>query len=258
MLALVLALGVFLTNAGWQIVKAAETQQQQDEELFNSDYNDVTNWNKYDATSGWDNAWCPKLSGQIYPQKDGDNGYLTHTQNQHSLGVIRLGHSYQDKDKNDLSKYVVAVPGKTYLIEYDMYVYANAFAQENNKLSDGWPKNNTMEIGIAVGNKNADFTSTEYSAYEKSNYTSDIKIFETFAAGTNPNSKTWEGNKNGWVHRSYTYTVPSDCDVSTNDALQLFVSHGSRCAVSFDNIKVTATAGIEVTYVIEGNNTKIW
>ena len=206
--------------------------------LFESDYNGVTDYSSYrsDYWVGWGKA----LAGNAFTQNINGNGYISYTQNNMHMGVIRLGHDYKTNTIGEYN-YVKAIPGRTYVIEYDMKIYANAVAQGKNLLSAGWPlgeDGQNMEIGVAVADPLASVNDMRLVAYK--NGTSNYQVFDKYMLKSNPDSKTWDGNKDGWVHKKIVYTVPTDIDVSTNNALQIFIGYGSRCEISFDNIKVTS------------------
>lgn len=239
--ATLMVISMIVTMQGTAALTASAETNEEETVLFESNYNDVTNYGGHSKDGGYNTKWYPELAGQVFPQKDADgNGYLAHTQSDNTLGVIRLGHNYKDKTME--YQPVEAVPGQAYRIEYDMYVSANKFAKENNRLGEHWPQTNSVEIGIAVGNKDKSIKDISYQAtghYKSSAYTSDYKVLETIAAGSDPDSSTWQGNRDGWVHREFIYTVPEACDVSVNNALQIFVAYGTRCEIRFDNIKVS-------------------
>lgn len=212
-------------------VKTAEFAQES--VLFESNYDDVTNYTGYGENKyyvGWNNA----LAGNTFPRVVEENGFISYTQSTMHLGVIRLGHDYKTKTF-DSYNYIEAVPGKTYVIDYDFKIYANTYAQSSEQLlAEGWPKGGgAMEIGVAVANPTASVSEVSLSNYKSG--VSDYQVYESYPLLSNPDS-------NGWIHKTIEYTVPSDIDVSTNNALQIFIGNGSRCEASFDNIKVTSAA----------------
>ena len=224
---------------------AAQTAEFAEETvLFESDYNGVTDWDGYSATS-YNADWCTSLAGNAFPRVVDGNGYISYTQNSNTLGVIRLGHSYKTKEIGTYD-YVKAEPGKTYVIEYDTKVYANTFAQStSDRLAQGWPLGGAdMFMGIAVANPTKSIEGNGVNQYlnENGDFVSYYQTVDTIQRKSNPDSSKWEGNVNGWVHRTVEFKVPDDLDVSANYALQIFIGNGSRCEMSFDNIKVT-TAG---------------
>ena len=135
--------------------------------IYESNYNDVTNWEGYSATS-YDLGWSKKLAGNAFPRVVDGNGYISYTQNTHTLGVIRLGHDYKTKDIGEYT-YVEAVPGRTYVIEYDMKVYANTVAQSTpERLAQGWPIGGAdMFVGIAVANPTKSIEDIQVTQYLK-------------------------------------------------------------------------------------------
>lgn len=212
-------------------VKTAEFAQES--VLFESNYDDATNYTGYGENKyyvGWNNA----LAGNTFPRVVEENGFISYTQSTMHLGVIRLGHDYKTKTF-DSYNYIEAVPGKTYVIDYDFKIYANTYAQSSEQLlAEGWPKGGgAMEIGVAVANPTASVSEVSLSNYKSG--VSDYQVYESYPLLSNPDS-------NGWIHKTIEYTVPSDIDVSTNNALQIFIGNGSRCEASFDNIKVTSAA----------------
>lgn len=221
--------------------------------LFESNYDTVTDYSSYrgDYWVGWGR----ELAGNAFPQNVEGNGYIAYTQNNMHLGVIRLGHSFKNNSLTDYNC-IRAEKGKIYTVEFDMKVYASAVAIGRDLLSDGWPLGNDVKIGIAVGNATKGISDVSYANYCKSDYTSYTEEFETIKAKSNPDSKEWEGNDNGWVHRKWSFTVPQDCDLSNNDALQLFIAFGSRCEIHFDNIKVTSAGKYTGTVLAEEDYSK--
>ena len=211
-----------------------------DDTLFENNYDDVTNWSGYSATS-FDACWSKALAGNAFPRVVDGNGYISYTQNTNTLGVIRLGHSYKSKDIGDYS-YVKAIPGRTYVIEYDMKVYASTVALSTpERFAQGWPLGGAdMIVGIAVANPTKSIADKNAGDYLKDTkeYVSYYQTIDTIQRNTNPDSSKWEGNVNGWVHKTVEFKVPDDLDVSVNDALQIYVGNGQRCEISFDNIKV--------------------
>ena len=95
MLALVLALGCFLANADSLSVKANENYLQQDQVMSEQNYDNAVTAS--DVYGGFG-----KLSNQMYPKKDGDNGYIYYTQSSKTIGILRLGHTYTN---NSLTEY---------------------------------------------------------------------------------------------------------------------------------------------------------
>ena len=222
-------------DSGTKTVEYAESTV-----LYESDYNGVTNYGDYGENKyyvGWNNA----LAGNTFPRVVDGNGFISYTQSTMHLGVIRLGHDYKTSTF-DTYNYIEAVPGKTYVIEYDFKIYANTYAQSTEDLlAQGWPQDGgDMEIGVAVANPTASVADMSLLNYK--NGTSNYQVFDKYMLKSNPDSKTWDGNKDGWVHKKIVYTVPTDINVSTNKALQIFIGYGSRCEISFDNIKVTSAS----------------
>jgi len=216
------------------------------EVLFESDYSDVTDYSSHRNDYYVD--WGQSLAGNVFTQNIDGNGYIAYTQNTNSLGVIRLGHNYNTNTIGEYN-YIEAIPGKTYLIEYDMKVYANYFAQSTpERLAQGWPQGGEdAYVGIAVANPTADIKGKDVRHYiaDTKEFVSYYERVETFARYSNPDTSKWEGNVDGWVHKSVEFTVPSELDVSVNNAIQLFMGNGSRCQISFDNIKVSLVSSKE-------------
>ena len=209
--------------------------------IYESDYNDVTNWDGYSTTS-YNANWSNSLAGNAFPRVVDGNGYISYTQNSFTLGVIRLGHDYKTKDIGEYT-YVEAVPGRTYVIEYDTKVYANTYAKSTEtNLAQGWPQGGAdMFVGIAVANPTKSIEDIQVTQYLKDtkDYVSYYQTVDTIQRNTNPDSSKWEGNVNGWVHKTVEFKVPKDLDVSVNNALQIYMGNGSRCELSIDNIKVS-------------------
>ena len=210
--------------------------------LFESDYDDVPDYASHRDDYGVD--WGRSLAGNAFTQNIDGNGYIAYTQNSNTLGVIRLGHDYKTNTIGEYN-YVKAIPGRTYVIEYDMKVYANYFAIKTNKLDQGWPQGGEgAYVGISVANPTADVKNKNVSQYiaDTKDFVSYYEKVDTFELKSNPDSSTWEGNVNGWVHKTVEFTVPADLDVSVNNAIQLFMGNGIRCQISIDNIKVTSAS----------------
>lgn len=239
MLALVLALGCFLANADSLSVKANENYLQQDQVLSEQNYDNAVTAS--DVYGGFG-----KLSNQMYPKKDGDNGYIYYTQSSKTIGILRLGHTYTNKSLTEYAP-ITVTPGQTYSIEFDYrlkpYLDTTQYPE--------WPKSD-LTIGVAVGSANESLENIEYKKNDKTGYldkyVSWYKNIEVLAsAKTQPNVD--------WTHKTITVTIPKDCDVSEFNALQLYATMGQRCGLHIDNVKVTALAGITVNYDIEGEIT---
>ena len=135
------------------------------EVLFESNYDEVTDYASHRTDYGV--RWGHALAGNVFPQNIDGNGYLAYTQNTNTLGVIRLGHDYKTNTIGDYN-YIEAIPGRTYVIEYDMKVYANYFAIKTNKLDQGWPQGGQdAYVGIAVANPTASVQSKDVGHYIK-------------------------------------------------------------------------------------------
>ena len=209
------------------------------EVLFESNYDEVTDYASHRTDYGV--RWGHALAGNVFPQNIDGNGYLAYTQNTNTLGVIRLGHDYKTNTIGEYN-YVKAIPGRTYVIEYDMKVYASYVAQSTQeRFDEGWPKGGQdAYVGIAVANPTASVQRKDVGHYIKDTkeFVSYYEKVDTFELKSNPDSSKWDGNVDGWVHKTVEFTVPADLDVSVNNAIQLFMGNGSRCQISFDNIKV--------------------
>ena len=247
---------IYFDNIKVSKVTKTEAIETEDKVLFESNYDGVTHYDNCPDGQVVNNTdWYRPLAGQLFTQKIDGNGYLEYTQSDNTLGVIRLGHTYEQKSMTYTPITVTA--GKTYVIEFDMRVNAAQWVVKSNATSTAkWPAQDLL-MGVAVG---PDTTSLNiaYDAYRDSN-TADLQVFETLAKDSKVVSTAWEGNENGWVHRKWVYTVPEDCDLSTNNALQLFFAEGQRCAVSIDNIKVTEQcAGVNVFYSVDNKTTNTY
>ena len=233
--------GILPAVAGTDEGTAKQAEFAESTVLFESNYDEVPDYAIH--RDDYQVDWGRSLAGNAFTQNIDGNGYIAYTQNSNTLGVIRLGHDYKTKDIGEYN-YVKAIPGKTYVIEYDMKVYANYFAQKTpGKLDEGWPiGGEAAYVGISVANPRADIANKNVSAYiaDTKEFVSYYEKVDTFGLKTNPDTSKWPENKDGWVHRTYEFTVPANCDVSNNNAIQLFMGNGSRCQISIDNIKVTS------------------
>ncbi len=247
---------IYFDNIKVSKVTKTEAIETEDKVLFESNYDGVTHYDNCPDGQVVNNTdWYRTLAGQLFTQKIDGNGYLEYTQSDNTLGVIRLGHTYEQKNMTYTPITVTA--GKTYMIEFDMRVNAAQWVVKSNATSTAkWPAQDLL-MGVAVGPSTTSLN-IAYDAYRGSN-TADLQVFETLAANTKVVSSDWEGNVDGWVHRKWVYTVPEDCDLSTNNALQLFFAAGQRCAVSIDNIKVTEQcAGVNVFYSVDNKTTNTY
>ncbi len=233
MLALVLALGCYLTNAEPLSAEANDTYLQQDQVISEHNYDNATS-----ASDVW--SGFAQLSNQIFPKKDGDNGYIYYAQETRTVGVLRLGHSYTNQSLTNYTP-ITVTPGQTYSIEFDYRLKP----RYNTTNHPEWPMQNLI-IGVAVGSANDSFVDLEKTGY-LNNYTSWNEEEVLASAKTQPNID--------WTHKTIKVTIPNDCDVSKFNALQLYAAAGQKCELHIDNVKVTALAGITVNYNIEGTVT---
>ena len=222
----------------------AEERVAVDTEIYSNDYNSVvastdTVWGGYAA-----------LSNNLYPLYDSDNGYLYYRQNTMGLGVIRLGHNYDNKSVTGYD-YIKAVPGRSYRIEFDMF----AAPYLNTTQYPQWPVSD-LKIGVAVSNPTKNYHEGSYLTASNYLATSNTSYYQYFDELTI--KKHSLRNDTEWSHQSIVFTIPENCDVSKNNALQIFLTEGQRCGVSIDNIKVYELAGVNVKYVIEGNETEVF
>ena len=248
---------IYFDNIKVSKVTKTEVIETEDKVLFESNYDGVTHYdNCPDGAKVNNTDWYRILAGQLFTQKIDGNGYLEYTQGDNTLGVIRLGHTYEQKSMTYTPITVTA--GKTYVIEFDMRVNAAQWVVKNNETGSAiWPAGSDLLMGVAVGPATTSLN-IAYAAYRDSN-TADLKVFESLAQSSKVVSTDWEGNKDGWVHREWIYTVPEDCNLSTNNALQLFFAGGQRCAVSIDNIKVIEQcAGVNVFYSVDNKTTNTY
>lgn len=237
MLALVLALGCFLANADSLSVKANENYLQQDQVLSELNYDNVVT-----ASDVW--GGFVDLSCQMYPKKEGNNGYLYYAQSTHTVGVLRLGHTYTNKSLTNYTP-ITVVPGQTYQIDFD---YRLKPYLDTTQYPD-WPMSD-LNLGVAVGSANETYGWINHNNYLDT-YTSYHKNVEVLATTkTQPNVD--------WTHKQITITIPENCNVTKHNALQLYVTTGQRCGFHIDNVKVTALAGITVNYNIEGQTTTVF
>ena len=111
-----------------ETASAAQTAEFAEETvLFESDYGNVTDWSAYDDETKNDASWCTKISGNLFPKKETDNGCLIYTQSSMAFGLLRLGHTYNKTDFD--YNYVRVEAGKTYTIEFDMRLKASNYAK---------------------------------------------------------------------------------------------------------------------------------
>ena len=226
---------------------AAQTAEFAEETvLFESDYGNVTDWSAYDDETKNDASWCTKISGNLFPKKETDNGCLIYTQSSMAFGLLRLGHTYNKTDFD--YNYVRVEAGKTYTIEFDMRLKASNYAKH---MGYEWPLDLDLIMGIAVGNPTKEIPgSFGPNAFKNTanGYVSYYKDYETVAIGSKPDT--------GWIHKKIAFTVPAETDISSCNALQLYFTGGKRCEASIDNIKVTSAGKYTGTVLAEEDYSK--
>ncbi len=237
-LALVMVLSGVLMHVGTIALAATTEYQQTDEVLYNEDYSDA-------KTVADRNSGFATISNDLYPYLDGENKLLRYQHRNHGVGVVQLGFDYSG---TTLTDYIAPKQNITYKVEFE-YKFADYFAADKTEA------NADLELGVAVGNKDISAANNNnyqtYTDYLAEPHTTASKVFATVPkASITPTSvkASYEGE---WISQCYEFTVPADCDV-TDKTLQLFVLGAQRAAVLIDNVKVTALAGVKVTYDIEG------
>lgn len=228
MLALVLALGVFLTNAGWQIVKAAENYTQEDKVLYDSNYDNA--W-PYVEDAAVDFYWYGNANlynkyGDVWGRLDPDdttNKVVSYRHYRDGIGVLLLGDDYTGYN-NSADTAITVKKGATYQINFK-------YKAKGTPGSD-------LEIGIALNSGNDKKTCSQ---------------FENVA--TLPKGVACD---NKWKECSVYYTVDSETDITTNNKLCIYLKNGQPVVMCFDDVKVTECAGIKVNYAIDGKTTTVF
>ena len=252
------ALQLYVTNGQWcqvdfdnikiTTVISSQPIRSSDTVLIEDDYSDAIA--KTDIYGGFQ-----PLSNNLYPTSEvvggTTNKYLSYRQSTTNIGVVRLGHDYKTKEVTNIN-YIKVTPGVTYEIEFDLRVQlASIYTGENAK--ETWPNDNLI-IGVAVGGAYLDLSKTGTNAVTGPNayrnLTSHYEQEVVVTKGDNPNT--------GWEKKSITFTVPTNCDVTTYDALQLYVTNGQWCQVDFDNIKITELAGVNVSHDVDGDVSNVY
>ena len=247
------ALQLYATNGqrcGLHIdnIKVTTAELVTSETLFESEYDEAL------VVSDIHGGFQP-LSNNLYPTSEVVGGvtnkYLSYRQSTTAIGVVRLGHDYKTKEVTNIN-YIKVAPGITYEIEFDLRVQlASIYTGENAK--ETWPNDNLI-IGVAVGGAYLDLSKTGTNAVTGPNayrnLTSHYEQEVVVTKGDNPNT--------GWEKKSITFTVPTNCDVTTYDALQLYVTNGQWCQVDFDNIKITELAGVNVSHDVDGDVSNVY
>ena len=186
------------------------------------------------AYVGLDPSYFGTTSGDCIPvvdPLDAGNKVMYYKQSYYAKGALFLGAEFETNNVNVLpslvkDKTVQAKANVAYEVEFDYY-------------ATGTPSN-AMDISIAVGDntseKNADgpMMTISYS-----------KVVKTLPANK-------DATTDGWVRdQKAVITIPSDVDFANGKYLMLYMTHGKGASVYFDNIKVTALAGVEVKYVTD-------
>lgn len=177
-----------------------------------------------------------KYSGDLSPAAAPDaasNTVLWYRQNYHGLGLALLGHDYKSGPVSDR---VQVKAGTAYKVEF-------AFYTNGTTTSD-------MEIGLAVGADSYEEGFTQnakkwQNGLGETSYASYLKLVTpvaTFAKGVTLSEK--------WENRTAYITIPEGMDVTTDNALYIYMLSGGKANVFIDNVKVTELAGVTVDYVV--------
>lgn len=220
--------------------KAAAHAYAADEVLYESNYDGA----KRPADS-WEGGHFAYAS-DLYPAADPDddaNTVLMYTQCRTGLGLALLGHDYKTKDPSGRTVKVQA--GVAYKVEFKLYT------KGETGLSS------TLDIGLAVGaeshpqdenitNGTGKINESNYGAY-----LDPIVQLDSF--------REYAALEEGWKEYTGYITIPEDADVSEKNALYIYCKGGSSTAYSYiDDVKVTALAGVDVDYVVDGKTVSVY
>ena len=165
---------------------------------------------------------------------DDTNTVLRYSQHRIGLGVVQLGYTYGAAAISNDDRVKVNA-GVTYKISFDYLV-------------KGTPTNSQLKIGVAVGATTYGYGWPE--GVSQTNYlTQNVAMYQdilVFASG--------EAVDTGWKSAEIYFSVPTNCDLSVYDALQLYGISGSpKVSAYFDNIKVVGLATREYTVNFDTN-----
>lgn len=231
-LALVLTLSCFLTNAG-ALVQAAAKKYEADTVLKENDYST--------AAAGLTPWYYGNTSGDFYAVKDPKDNTNTVMQYKHDwygCGAIYLGAEYKSNDNTvipgEMKNETVQVEGNVaYEVEYDYYV-------------TGTP-DTKMEISLVAGNN------TAVETWDTPKYTiSYSERMMDLAAEVDASTGEWVRNQKAKI------VIPDNADLKNGGYLMIYATACKTATIYFDNIKVTALAGVDVEYHIDGKTETIY
>ena len=187
------------------------------------------------------------IAADVRPTNTTDkNGNATkamrYTQIYLNYGFVIPGTDY--KENNKINSSVEVKNGVTYKVEFD---YKLAFETKN----DGVLKDemeNDLEVGLVLmpsADKIKKFCTT--SNPENVN----TVLFNQANARKTPVLNISKGKTEiDWTSKTAYLTVPNDADLSEFKTLGIYILNGKRACVYIDNVKVTALAPTDVTYIL--------
>lgn len=229
--------------------------------LFCDDYENAV---VYDESTAPGEANTAVVSGDLRPVKGAVSGnkYLAYCSNYYSLGTVALGYDYsadsKEENKANVSTKAVKVkPGVTYRVDYDYLIVGKTSSR--------------LDIGLAVAKPVNDF---ENSTFNDGTFESNVLMFTTDII---QRADFYPDSSDTMIRKTTYITVPIDADLSTYNSLILYVKDGgqgacqnkddiintlggdvSRNGVLFDNISVTALAGTNIEYKVDGETKTVY
>lgn len=215
--------------------KAAAHAYAADEVLYESNYDGATR-----PADSWEGGHFA-YSSDLYPAADPDddaNTVLWYRQCRTGLGLALLGHDYKTTSPADRTVKVQA--GVAYKVDFKLYTKGDV-----NLGSD-------LVIGLAVGaeshpqDENITNGTGKINESNYGGFLDPIVKLDSF--------REYSTLEEGWKDYTGYITVPENADVTEKNALYIYcVGAGSSANAYIDDVKVTALAGVDVDYVVDGN-----
>lgn len=202
---------------------AATHTYEEDTILTSNDYEEAKK--AKDQWSGFKSS-----SGDLFPAvapDDSNNMVLRYNQCMTGLGIAILGNEYRDTIVTD----GICVQKNTcYEVDFDYYTTGTV------------GEHGALEIGLAVGG-------TDLGDVDQVDFYNRVSLYQPVLSFPKNTALT-----SGWYHQKAYLTVDEKNDLSKGANLLLYAKGGGineeGAHVCFDNIRVTALAGVEVQYQI--------
>lgn len=200
------------------------------EELFNCDYNNLTNIESINPNA-WDKfGYLGNLTGKT---SESTNRYFVYAQSRSDKATLPIGYElfYNDMPNRgewDTQAKFKPKSGATYKVEYDYMATGTVVQDLEVGLSVGY-YSHLKENGPNLNSENLFFTANVKCEGDRSTYKKDTVL-----------------DVNEWKHTVQYITVPASTTIDNKDRLYLTFSGGgtgtNKPYFSVDNIKVTALA----------------